>query len=144
MLSNGQHFIIRCLSLFRPANHFLYFPFLFSGKCSPSGTSTQMQGLLANHGKSWLADCINFVSLWSLTYGGFFPCARQSLVITKEFQHILRILNTNISGTRNVQYALTSVKGVGRRFANIICKKADIPITKRQVPISFISYYPIV
>jgi len=28
-------------------------------------------------------------------------------------------------------YALTSIKGVGRRFANIVCKKADIDLTKR-------------
>lgn len=28
-------------------------------------------------------------------------------------------------------YALTSIKGVGRRFANIVCKKADVDLRKR-------------
>ena len=47
------------------------------------------------------------------------------------FQHILRISNTNIDGRNKVMYALTAIKGVGRRFANIICKKADINLSKR-------------
>ncbi|TFJ81308.1 hypothetical protein NSK_007269 [Nannochloropsis salina CCMP1776] len=54
-----------------------------------------------------------------------------SLIITPEFQHILRILNTNVDGTRSVQYALTSIKGVGRRFANVVCKKAEIDLNQR-------------
>ncbi|CAM9793840.1 unnamed protein product, partial [Hapterophycus canaliculatus] len=48
-----------------------------------------------------------------------------------EFQHILRILNTNIDGRRKVQYSLTSIRGVGRRFANLICKKAEVDPNKR-------------
>jgi small subunit ribosomal protein S18e len=28
-------------------------------------------------------------------------------------------------------YALTRIKGVGRRFANIVCKKADVDLSKR-------------
>ncbi|CBN75754.1 conserved unknown protein [Ectocarpus siliculosus] len=54
-----------------------------------------------------------------------------SLVISPEFQHILRILNTNIDGRRKVQYSLTSIRGVGRRFANLICKKAEVDPNKR-------------
>ena len=48
-----------------------------------------------------------------------------------EFQHILRILNTNVEGRRNVVYAMTKIKGLGRRFTNLICKKAEIDINKR-------------
>jgi len=48
-----------------------------------------------------------------------------------EFQHILRILNTNVEGKRNVVYALTRIKGLGRRFANLICKKAEVDVNKR-------------
>jgi len=59
------------------------------------------------------------------------PFTKQSLIITPEFQHILRILNTNVDGTRSVQYALTSIKGVGRRFANVVCKKAEIDLNQR-------------
>merc|ERR1712068_13097 len=50
---------------------------------------------------------------------------------TDVFNHILRLLNTNIDGKRKVQYALTEIKGVGRRFANVVCKKADVDLTKR-------------
>ena len=39
-----------------------------------------------------------------------------SLVVPPNFQHILRVLNTNIEGKTNVMFALTSIKGIGRRF----------------------------
>ena len=48
-----------------------------------------------------------------------------------EFQHILRILNTNVEGKRNVVFGLTKIKGLGRRFADLICKKAEINVNKR-------------
>eukprot|EP01067_Filipodium_phascolosomae_P001766 Filipodium_phascolosomae@DN212_c0_g1_i1.p1 len=48
-----------------------------------------------------------------------------------DFQHILRILNTNIDGTRKVMYALTSIKGCGRRFMTLVLKKADVDENKR-------------
>jgi len=48
-----------------------------------------------------------------------------------EFQHILRVLNTNIDGRHKVMFALTAIKGVGRRFANVVCKKAEINMKKR-------------
>ena len=54
-----------------------------------------------------------------------------SLVSDNDFQHILRILNTNIDGRQKVMFAITSIKGVGRRFANVICKKAEIDMKKR-------------
>jgi small subunit ribosomal protein S18e len=54
-----------------------------------------------------------------------------SLVVPEKFQHILRVMNTNIDGRRNVMFALTAIKGVGRRFANICCKKADVDLSKR-------------
>ena len=39
-----------------------------------------------------------------------------TLVVPPNFQHILRVLNTNIEGKTNVMFALTSIKGIGRRF----------------------------
>jgi endonuclease III len=48
-------------------------------------------------------------------------------------QHILRLLNTNVDGKRKVMYALTEIKGVGRRYSNIVCKKADVDLSKRCV-----------
>merc|ERR1712014_469924 len=60
--------------------------------------------------------------------------ATMSLVVPEahvQFQHILRLLNTNIDGKRKIQYALTEIKGVGRRYANVVCKKADVDLAKR-------------
>ncbi|KAJ1942568.1 ribosomal 40S subunit protein S18B [Kickxella alabastrina] len=56
-----------------------------------------------------------------------------SLVATSkdQFQPMLRLLNTNVDGNVNIMYALTKIKGVGRRYSNLVCKKADIDITKR-------------
>merc|ERR1712198_245377 len=54
-----------------------------------------------------------------------------ALVLPEKFQHILRVLNTNIDGRRKIMYALTAIKGVGRRYANVCCRKADIDLTKR-------------
>ena len=48
-----------------------------------------------------------------------------------EFQYILRVLNTNIDGRQRVPYALTAIKGVGRRFAILVCKKAEVDLRKR-------------
>lgn len=54
-------------------------------------------------------------------------------------QHILRLLNTNVDGKRKIMYALTEIKGVGRRYSNLVCKKADVDLNKRCVPMSLIS-----
>merc|ERR1712131_351954 len=54
----------------------------------------------------------------------------------EKFQHILRVLNTNIDGRRKIMFAITSIKGVGRRFSNVVCKKANVDITKRAGELS--------
>ena len=51
---------------------------------------------------------------------------------SKDFQHILRVLNTNIDGRRKVMFALTSIPGVGRRFSNVVCKKAAVDAQARR------------
>jgi ribosomal protein S13 len=48
-----------------------------------------------------------------------------------EFKYVLRILNTNIEGKRKIAYAIRSIKGIGRRFAILICKLAKIDLNKR-------------
>ena len=40
-------------------------------------------------------------------------------------------MGTNIDGRTKVMFALTAIKGVGRRFSNIVCKKADVDLNKR-------------
>ena len=39
------------------------------------------------------------------------------MVVPPNFQHILRVLNTNIEGKTSVMFALTSIKGIGRRYS---------------------------
>ncbi len=53
------------------------------------------------------------------------------MVADNDFQHILRVLNTNIKGRERVPIAITAIKGVGRRFSNLVCKKAEIDLGKR-------------
>ncbi|KAJ2403134.1 ribosomal 40S subunit protein S18B [Coemansia sp. RSA 2559] len=56
-----------------------------------------------------------------------------SLVVTQKdsFQAMIRLLNTNVNGNVKVMYALTAIKGVGRRYSNLVCKKADVDMSKR-------------
>ena len=50
---------------------------------------------------------------------------------TEGFQHIVRLLNTNVEGKRKVAFALRMIKGIGIRFAHVICKKAGVEINSR-------------
>ncbi|UCE43911.1 MAG: 30S ribosomal protein S13 [Candidatus Bathyarchaeota archaeon] len=43
-----------------------------------------------------------------------------------EFQHIIRIADTDLDGTIMVDYALTKIKGVGIRLAKVIAEKAKV------------------
>ncbi|XP_043845019.1 40S ribosomal protein S18-like [Dromiciops gliroides] len=54
-----------------------------------------------------------------------------SLVIPEKFQHILRVLNTNIDRQQKIAFATTAIKGVGRRYAHVVVRKADIDLAKR-------------
>ncbi|KAL9446399.1 hypothetical protein AB3S75_014122 [Citrus x aurantiifolia] len=62
--------------------------------------------------------------------------SKMSLVANEDFQHILRVLNTNVDGKQKIMFALTSIKGIGRRLANIVCKKADVDMNKRAGELS--------
>ena len=82
------------------------------------------------------ASLLRVAPLWSRSPFAHFPkvppLANMALVFDdKKFQYILRILNTNVNGKEKVMYALTKIKGIGRRFANLVCKKADIDMNKR-------------
>ncbi|XP_036624115.1 40S ribosomal protein S18-like [Trichosurus vulpecula] len=54
-----------------------------------------------------------------------------SLVIPEKFQHILRVLNTNIDGWQKIAFAITAIKGVGQRYIHVVLRKADSDLTKR-------------
>merc|ERR1711991_626191 len=47
-------------------------------------------------------------------------------ISSADFQHRLRILNTNVDGKQKVPYAIRMVKGVGRRLAFIACHRAGV------------------
>jgi small subunit ribosomal protein S18e len=49
----------------------------------------------------------------------------------KEFQHIVRLLNTNVEGKRKVPFAIRGIKGIGIRFAFLVCKKSNIDVNRR-------------
>ncbi|KAF3436281.1 hypothetical protein FNV43_RR23373 [Rhamnella rubrinervis] len=70
------------------------------------------------------------VALHCASGGGNSCGAPESLVANEDFQHILRVLNTNVDGKQKIMFALTSIKGIGRRFANVVCKKADVDMNK--------------
>ena len=57
--------------------------------------------------------------------------ALQSLVADESFQHILRVLNTNVDGKQKIMFAMTAIRGIGRRFSNLACKKAEVDMRKR-------------
>ncbi|MGP8324020.1 MAG: 30S ribosomal protein S13 [Methanosarcinaceae archaeon] len=44
----------------------------------------------------------------------------------EEIRHLVRIMNTDLQGKQPVQYALTGVRGVGRRTARIIIDSTGI------------------
>ena len=56
--------------------------------------------------------------------------------MTNEFQHILRVLNTNIDGKRKSMFAITKIIGIGKRFSNLICKKAEVEVDRRAGTLS--------
>jgi len=44
----------------------------------------------------------------------------------ESFKHIIRIFNTNMDGKRKIIFALVGIRGIGRRFAGVMCKIARI------------------
>merc|ERR1719378_171642 len=52
-------------------------------------------------------------------------------LIPDHFQHIVRLLNTNVDGSRKVAFAFRMVKGIGVRFSFLCCKKAGVDPARR-------------
>jgi small subunit ribosomal protein S13 len=48
-----------------------------------------------------------------------------------DFKHLVRIINTDLKGNKQILYALPYIKGIGLMFANAICRKAKIDIYKK-------------
>jgi small subunit ribosomal protein S18e len=41
------------------------------------------------------------------------------------------MVNTNVEGKLKIAYALTAIRGLGRRFAHIVCRRANVDLAKR-------------
>ena len=49
----------------------------------------------------------------------------------QEFQHILRIVDTDIDGKKSLFIGLTKIKGIGTSFANAVCTISKISKSKK-------------
>ncbi|MBT3721410.1 30S ribosomal protein S13 [archaeon] len=49
----------------------------------------------------------------------------------EKIKHIIRVANTDLKGHKAVIIAMTKIKGIGIMFANVVCKKANVSITKK-------------
>uniref|UniRef100_A0A2K5IXY6 Small ribosomal subunit protein uS13 n=1 Tax=Colobus angolensis palliatus TaxID=336983 RepID=A0A2K5IXY6_COLAP len=56
-----------------------------------------------------------------------------SLEIPEKFQHISQVLNTNIDGRWKTGFAITAIKGVGRRYAHVVSRKRAGELTEDEV-----------
>ena len=45
----------------------------------------------------------------------------------ENIKYIVRLANTNLDGTRSAVYALSNIRGIGYRTAEILLKKMNIP-----------------
>lgn len=55
---------------------------------------------------------------------------KEKLHLKEDFKYIVRIANTDIDGTRSLVYALTGIKGMGVRTAEIVVNKLGLPKTE--------------
>ena len=46
-------------------------------------------------------------------------------------RHLVRIMNTDLKGDQPVEYALTGIRGIGRRTARILTERADVDPTEK-------------
>lgn len=48
-----------------------------------------------------------------------------------DFRPLIRMLNTNVNGKQKVPFALRIIRGIGRRFAFLVCKIAQVDADRR-------------
>ena len=49
----------------------------------------------------------------------------------ENFQHIVRVMNTNVDGRRKIAFAFRMIKGIGVRYAHVCIKKAGVDLSRR-------------
>ena len=69
-----------------------------------------------------------------IIYGGIkmAKAKKDSQTEDENFNYIVRIVNTDIDGQKRTVIGLQSIKGVGKRVAQIVAKKADVDPTVKM------------
>ena len=49
----------------------------------------------------------------------------------KDYKHLVRIMNTDLKGNKQILYALPFIRGIGLMFANAVLRKANVDIHKK-------------
>ena len=62
--------------------------------------------------------------------------ASQTKQEDKEFKYFVRVANTDLEGNKVIVRALTKIKGIGFRFATIVCSLANIEKNKKAGKLS--------
>ena len=52
-------------------------------------------------------------------------------MVQEEFKHIVRIINTDLDGNKQIALALRKIKGVGLNFANSVCILSKVDKNKK-------------
>ena len=51
--------------------------------------------------------------------------------VKEDFRYVVRLANSDLTGARSVSYALTGIKGMGIRMAQVVTDLADVPRDER-------------
>ena len=46
--------------------------------------------------------------------------------MTQEFRHIVRIIGTDLEGSKKLEYGLSKIKGIGINLSKALIKKANL------------------
>jgi small subunit ribosomal protein S13 len=49
----------------------------------------------------------------------------------EQVKYLVRVLNTDLDGTKPIVHALTRIKGIGPMFANLVCQIAGVEHTRK-------------
>ena len=59
------------------------------------------------------------------------PTIKKIEGVKADFKYIVRLANTDLTGARSVAYALTGIKGMGVRMAEVVADLAEVPRGER-------------
>ncbi len=57
---------------------------------------------------------------------GYFKMAEHKVQETENFRHLVRVVNTDLDGSKPLYHALLKIRGVGPMFSNMICNLVGI------------------